>query len=104
MQEFIKYLVCNLVDHPEEVEIRETRGSNVLLIEIKVAPKDVGKVIGKQGKTISALRTMMNSVASRQSTLRVSLEILEPEHAVAPDSAEERALGENPEDGSSSTE
>ena len=76
MKEFIAYIVKNLVDNPEKVLIREIGGTNTLIIELSVAKSDIGKIIGKNGKTINAIRTLLMSVASRNG-IRVNLEIIE---------------------------
>lgn len=76
MKEFVAYIVKNLVDHPDKVRINEVGGTQTLIIELSVGPGDVGKIIGKQGKTINAIRTLLMSVASRNG-IRVSLEIIE---------------------------
>ena len=76
MKEFIEYIVKNLVDYPNEVRINEVNGTHSLIIELSVAKTDIGKVIGKKGKTIHAIRTLLMSVASRNG-VRVSLEIIE---------------------------
>ena len=76
MKEFVAYIVKNLVDHPEKVRINEVGGTQTLIIELSVGEGDVGKIIGKQGKTINAIRTLLMSVASRNG-IRVSLEIIE---------------------------
>jgi uncharacterized protein len=76
MKEFVAYIVKNLVDHPERVRINEVGGTQTLIIELAVEKGDIGKIIGKQGKTINAIRTLLMSVASRNG-IRVSLEIIE---------------------------
>jgi len=76
MKEFIEYIVKNLVDNPDKVKINEVGGSQSLIIELHVEKSDIGKIIGKKGKTINAIRTLLMSVASRNG-VRVSLEILE---------------------------
>ena len=76
MKEFVAYIVKNLVDHPDEVRINEVGGTQTLIIELAVEKSDIGKIIGKQGKTINAIRTLLMSVASRNG-IRVSLEIIE---------------------------
>ena len=76
MKEFVEYIIKNLVDHPDQVKINEIGGTNTLIIELSVEKSDIGKVIGKKGKTIHAIRTLLMSVASRNG-LRVSLEIIE---------------------------
>ncbi|MEL7431487.1 MAG: KH domain-containing protein [Chlamydiota bacterium] len=76
MKEFVEYIVKNLVDHPEEVSINEIGGTNTIILELSVSKSDIGKIIGKKGKTINAIRTLLMSVASRNH-LRINLEILE---------------------------
>lgn len=78
MKDFIEYIVKNLVDNPDEVRINEIGGTHTLILELGVAKADIGKIIGKRGKTINAIRTLLMSVASRNG-LRVTLEILEEE-------------------------
>ena len=75
------YIVKNLVDHPEKVKINEIGGTQTLIIELSCEKGDIGKIIGKRGKTINAIRTLLMSVASRNG-LRVNLEILEEEEKV----------------------
>lgn len=72
----IEYLARGLVDHPEEVVVEEVDEPDALVFELKVAEQDLGKVIGKQGRTAKALRTVL-SAASSKSRRRVLLEILE---------------------------
>jgi predicted RNA-binding protein YlqC (UPF0109 family) len=74
--ELITYLAKELVDRPEEVEVREVEEDGGLVLELIVAESDLGKVIGKQGKTARAMRTLL-SAATAKSRRRVSLEILE---------------------------
>jgi predicted RNA-binding protein YlqC (UPF0109 family) len=76
MKEFVAYIVKNLVDHPDQVKINEIGGTQTLIIELSVEKSDIGKIIGKRGKTINAIRTLLMSVASRNG-IRVNLEILE---------------------------
>ncbi len=78
MKEFVAYIVKNLVDHPDKVVINEVSGTHTLILELSVEKSDIGKIIGKKGKTINAIRTLLMSVASRNG-LRVNLEILEDE-------------------------
>lgn len=78
MKEFVEYIVKNLVDNPDKVRIAEVGGTNTLIIELAVDKADIGKIIGKKGKTINAIRTLLMSVASRNG-IRVSLEIIEDE-------------------------
>ena len=76
MKDFVAYIVKNLVDHPDKVQINEIGGTQTLILELSVEKSDIGKIIGKRGKTISAIRTLLMSVASRNG-IRVNLEILE---------------------------
>ena len=76
MKEFIEYIVKNLVDHPDEVHISEISGTHTLILELRVNSEDTGKIIGRKGKTIQAIRTLLMSIANR-SGIRVTLEIVE---------------------------
>lgn len=76
MKEFVTYVVQNLVDQPNQVKVEVIEGQHTQIIEVKVAKPDTGKVIGKQGKTIQAIRALVMAVASRAG-IRVSLEVLE---------------------------
>jgi uncharacterized protein len=80
MKEFVAYIVKNLVDHPDKVRINEVGGTQTLIIELAVEKSDIGKIIGKEGRTINAIRTLLMSVASRNG-IRVSLEIIEEDKA-----------------------
>jgi hypothetical protein len=76
MKDLIKYIAQALVDFPEEVEVSEIEGSTTSVIELKVAKDDLGKVIGKQGRTARAMRTIL-SAASTKVRKRSVLEIIE---------------------------
>ena len=76
MKELIAYVVRFLVDHPDEVEVREIEGEQTRVLELKVAKSDMGKVIGKQGRTARSLRTIL-AAASARLNKRTVLEILE---------------------------
>lgn len=82
MKEFVAYIVKNLVDYPDKVEIKEVGGTHTLILELSVEKSDIGKIIGKKGKTINAIRALLMSVASRNN-LRVSLEIIEEKETAA---------------------
>ena len=86
MKEFVEYIIKNLVDQPDKVRITEMGGTHTLIIELAVDQGDIGKVIGKKGKTINAIRTLLMSVASRNG-IRVSLEIIEEPKAPAAEPA-----------------
>ena len=76
MIELVKHIVTPIVEFPTQIEIREVEGEKSTIIELKVAESDLGKVIGKQGRTAKAIRTLL-SAASARAGKRYSLEILE---------------------------
>lgn len=76
LRELMEYLARSLVDEPEQVDVREVEEPDALVLELKVAEKDLGKVIGRQGRTAKALRTVL-SAASAKAHRRAILEILE---------------------------
>jgi len=74
MKELLTYVAQNLVDHPEQVEVTEYVGESETTLELRVAPEDMGKVIGRQGRIAKWIRVLMRSVGQRKGT-RVSVEI-----------------------------
>ena len=78
MKAFIEYVAKALVDHPEQVDVKEVDGERVVVFEVRLEPTDIGKVIGKSGRTITAIRTLLTSAAAKQGK-RAVLEIIEPE-------------------------
>jgi predicted RNA-binding protein YlqC (UPF0109 family) len=76
MKDLIIYIARALVDKPEDVSVNEIQGEQTSVIELKVAKEDLGKVIGKQGRTARAMRTIL-SAASTKVRMRSVLEILE---------------------------
>lgn len=76
MKDLVEYIAKALVDRPEEVKVNEIVGEQTSVIELKVAKEDLGKVIGKQGRTAHAIRTILNA-ASTKLRKRAVLEILE---------------------------
>ncbi|MDH3258079.1 MAG: KH domain-containing protein [Deltaproteobacteria bacterium] len=76
MKELIETIAKALVDHPDEVEVSEVEGERTSVLELKVAKEDLGKVIGKQGRTARAIRTIL-SAASTKIKKRSVLEIIE---------------------------
>lgn len=76
MKELITYIAKALVDKPDEVTVTEIEGEQTSVIELKVAKEDLGKVIGKQGRTARAMRTIL-SAASTKINKRSVLEIIE---------------------------
>ena len=76
MKELIKHIVHALVDYPEQVAISEIEGKQSTVLEIKVAKEDIGKIIGKQGRTAQAIRTILSAVSAKTKKHTV-LEIIE---------------------------
>ena len=76
MRDLIDYIARALVDNPEMVEVSEIEGNQTSVLELKVAKEDLGKVIGKQGRTARAMRTIL-SAASAKIKKRTVLEIIE---------------------------
>ncbi len=75
MKELVIHIVKKLVDNPEKVKVKEVKGEQNIILELSTAKEDIGKVIGKQGRTIKALRTLLNA-ASVKSGHRVALEVI----------------------------
>ena len=83
MKDLIKYMAQALVDKPEEVVVTEIEGQQSSVIELRVAKQDIGKIIGKKGKNVQAMRTIINA-ASGKTRKRFVLELLEeakPDHS-----------------------
>ena len=76
MKELIKYIAQALVDNPEQVKVEEVEGRQTSVLELKVAKEDMGKVIGKKGRTAQAMRDILNA-ASGKLKKRTILEIIE---------------------------
>jgi hypothetical protein len=76
MKDLVVYLAKQLVNHPDDVEVKEMQSDTTTVLELRVAREDIGRVIGKQGRTAKSIRTILNAVASR-SNRKVVLEIIE---------------------------
>ena len=76
MKELIHYIATSLVDNPDQVQVQETEQDDTIIIELTVAKEDLGKVIGKQGRTARAIRALL-SAASGKINKRSRLEIME---------------------------
>ena len=76
MKELVEYLARALVAHPDAGEVNEVQGDTASVIELKVAKEDLGRIIGKEGRTAKSIRTILNAAASRANR-KVILEILE---------------------------
>lgn len=75
MKELLTYLAKALVDQPDSVQVSEVQGERSIILELKVAPEDMGKVIGKQGRIAQALRTIVKAAAVKDGK-RVMIEIM----------------------------
>ena len=76
MRDLIEYIARALVDNPEEVDVTALEGSQATVLELKVAKEDLGKIIGKQGRTARSLRTILGAASAKEKK-RVVLEIVE---------------------------
>ncbi len=76
LKELVHAIAVELVDHPEEVEVVEIPGEHNSIIELRVAKEDIGKVIGKEGRTVQSMRTILTAV-SQKLGLRVHLDIVD---------------------------
>lgn len=76
MKELLTYIAQNLVEHPQAVDVQETETDGNVVLELRVDPSDMGKVIGRQGRIAKEIRTLMRSVAQRQGK-KVSVEIMD---------------------------
>lgn len=76
MKELLEVIAKNLVDDPSQVSVTEVQGEKSIILELKVAPEDMGKVIGKQGRIAKAIRTVVKAAAV-QSDKRIVVEIIQ---------------------------
>jgi len=76
MKDLVKLIACSIVDSPEEVEVTETEGDCTVILELKSAKDDTGKIIGKGGRTVSAIRTILGGIGGKEKK-RFVLEIKE---------------------------
>jgi predicted RNA-binding protein YlqC (UPF0109 family) len=74
-KELVEYIVSSLVDNPDQVTVSETNERNTVVLEISVAGSDMGRVIGKGGKVVNSIRTLVQVLAAKQGK-RVSLEVV----------------------------
>ena len=75
MKELVEYIVKSLVEHPEQVRVKEVSGRSATVIEVKVASTDTGRVIGKGGRVVNAMRTLVQTRAASEGE-RVNVEII----------------------------
>lgn len=76
MRELVEFVTKALVDNPMQVEVREVAGEKSVILEVRVAGEDMGKVIGKQGRIVRAIRTVAKAAAAKQGK-RVEVEIIQ---------------------------
>ncbi len=67
MQELVRYIAASLVDKPEAIDVREVENEDSIVIELRVDPEDMGKVIGKQGRIAKAVRTIVKAASAKDS-------------------------------------
>ena len=75
MKELVEFMAKSLVDNPDAVVVNEVNGEQSIILELKVAPEDMGKIIGKQGRIAKAIRTVIKAAAVKQNK-RVIVEII----------------------------
>lgn len=75
MKELVEYIAKSLVDHPDEVEVVEIPGTTSVIIELRVSPDDMGRVIGRDGRVANAIRVLLRVIAAKEGK-RVTLEII----------------------------
>lgn len=76
MKDLVEYIAKSLVDHPESVHVNEIESASAIILEVQVADSDMGRVIGKRGRVVNAIRNLVQVAADRQGK-RVTLEILD---------------------------
>ena len=91
-REFVEYVVKQIVDHPEQVVVERTVDEMGVLITLKVAKEDMGKVIGKSGQTAKSIRILLRVIGSKNNA-RVNLKIVEPDGSTVPTANIDESLG-----------
>ena len=76
MKDLVEIIAKSLVDHPEQISVTETEKDDIIKVELTVAPEDMGKVIGRQGRIVKQIRILMRAVAQRKGK-KVSVEIMD---------------------------
>ncbi|MBN1269374.1 MAG: KH domain-containing protein [Kiritimatiellae bacterium] len=76
MKELVEHIIKALVDHPNDVRVTEVDGEKTVIFELRCHPEDVGKVIGKSGKTVGAIRLLLSTAAAKQNR-RAMLEVVD---------------------------
>jgi len=75
MKQLLEHIACALVDEPDQVEVHLVEGERVNTLELRVAPEDIGKVIGRQGRIVKAIRAVVNAAAAKENK-RVLVEVV----------------------------
>jgi predicted RNA-binding protein YlqC (UPF0109 family) len=75
MRELVEFIAKSIVDDPSQVHVSEIEGENSVILELRVGPEDMGRVIGKGGRTVNAVRTLIRVLAAKQGK-RVTLEVV----------------------------
>ncbi len=75
MKQLLEHIARGLVDNPDQVEVKQVESERLIILELRVAPDDMGKVIGKQGRIAKAVRTVINAAAAKENK-RVVVEIV----------------------------
>ena len=92
-QDFVEMVVKAIVDNPNDVKTNRTVDEMGVLIELTVNPEDMGKIIGKEGRTAKSIRTLLRVLGAKNNA-RVNLKIIEPEGGTGPRVAEDKAPAE----------
>lgn len=77
MKGLVEYVAKSLVDDPSQVSLREISGRNSLIIELSAAPEDMGKIIGRRGRTVNAIRALLRASTAKRGSRRVTLEVVD---------------------------
>ena len=76
MKDFIKQIAGRFADYPDELAVSRISGKNTEILELRCSTKDLGRIIGRSGRTINAIRTLLDAAASRENKKRVILEVV----------------------------
>lgn len=97
-EEFVRYIVSNLIEHPDDIEIKRTDDKRGTLLELSVNPDDLGRLIGHKGNTVQAIRSVLRALGIKNGQ-RYTLKVVNTDKQLASekgDSDKENALVENP--------
>lgn len=78
MKALIEFIAKSLVEHPDQVEVREVQSGNRVRLELNVAKDDMGRVIGKNGRVANSIRTLLRVAAERDGSKQATLDVMEP--------------------------